>query len=81
LDYSHQQQQQRLNSSSADNSLTGPNQSPRTSTHSLAAANSPSILTPNSNSSHPSPNSRPSLPHRLSRGPSMTSLDAAMTSM
>jgi hypothetical protein len=75
LDYSHQQQQQRLNAS-ADNSPT--THSPRTSAL-PSASGSPSSLTPNS--SHPSPNSRPSLPHRLSRGPSMTSLDAAMTSM
>lgn len=72
LDYSHQQQQQRLNAS-PDNSSNS-NHTPRTSS-------TPSTLSPNANSNHPSPNLRPSLPHRLSRGPSMTSLDAAMTSM
>ncbi|KAI9480587.1 MAG: hypothetical protein EXX96DRAFT_607427 [Benjaminiella poitrasii] len=38
-------------------------------------------LSSSSNSSSPSIKKRPNLPHRLSRGTSMTSLDAAMTSM
>ncbi|KAI8048924.1 uncharacterized protein B0P05DRAFT_564019 [Gilbertella persicaria] len=67
LDYSHQQQQQQIMTSSDDTPHT---LGKKPSTHQLISSNS---------SQHQQPAS--SLQQRLSRGPSMVSLDAALTTM
>ncbi|CAO0796658.1 unnamed protein product [Mucor circinelloides] len=87
LDYSHQQQKLTLSDSpSTAPSSTTP--SPRTSVYLPLTSANITGLTPKSNSpvsssstSSNTTSTRPNLPHRLSRGASMASLDAAMTSM
>lgn len=88
LDYSHQHQKLSIsdtNSSATPNSKTS---SPITSVYLPLTPASTSGLSPKSNSSASSSSTfsnttsaRPNLPHRLSRGASMVSLDAAMISM
>ncbi|KAI7903114.1 uncharacterized protein BX663DRAFT_434568 [Cokeromyces recurvatus] len=85
LDYSHQQQQQKLNSlSSSDGNTTttaASIYSPLIPSGSLSHSNGANTTTSNSSSSSPSLSKKHNSPYRLSRGTSMTSLDAAMTSM
>lgn len=73
LDFSHQQQL--LNNNLSETS-------PRNSEYlSFTPVSAEAGTPPSPESSASSSNGRPSLPHRVSRGPSMTSIDAAMVSM
>ncbi|KAL9556508.1 hypothetical protein MBANPS3_001831 [Mucor bainieri] len=88
LDYSHQQQQKLTLGDSPNTAPSSTTPSPRTSVYLPLTPATTAGLTPKSNSpassSSTSSNAttqRPNLPHRLSRGASMASLDAAMTSM
>lgn len=88
LDYSHQQQKLTL-SDSPNTAPSSTTPSPRTSVYLPLTPTTTAGLTPKSNSpassssasSNKTTSARPNLPHRLSRGVSMASLDAAMTSM
>ncbi|KAI8640847.1 hypothetical protein BD408DRAFT_227554 [Parasitella parasitica] len=86
LDYSHQQQKKSISDTATSNSTTpSPRASvclPLTSTTSPASGLSSKSNSPvSSSSSNTASSARPNLTHRLSRGTSMASLDAAMTSM
>lgn len=88
LDYSHQQQKLAL-SDSPNMVPSSTTSSPRTSVYLPLTPATTGGLSPKSNSpvsssstsSNTTSQTRPNLPHRLSRGASMASLDAAMTSM
>ncbi|KAK4518735.1 phosphatidylcholine and lysophosphatidylcholine phospholipase [Mucor velutinosus] len=88
LDYSHQQQKLAL-SDSPNMTPSSATPSPRTSVYLPLTSATTAALTPKSNSpvsssstsSNTTTQTRPNLPNRLSRGPSMASLDAAMTSI
>lgn len=75
LDFSHQQQL--LNNNLSETSPRSSEYLSFTPVSDEASNTTP----PSPQSSASSSNGRPSLPHRVSRGPSMTSLDAAMVSM
>ncbi|GAN01834.1 calcineurin subunit B [Mucor ambiguus] len=88
LDYSHQHQKLTL-SDSPNTAPSSTTPSPRTSVYLPLTPATTAGLSPKSNSPVSSSSTsfntatppRPNLPHRLSRGASMVSLDAAMTSM